>query len=211
MYLGFLDFRFLGGTMVIFFVLLIFNIGLSLIPASLARDKGYSFFGFFLLGFFVSFLLALIIVACLSPKNQFVYGQSTHVHVHQGSQSVNQQPIDMQQTPRANNHRQGNGRLLSLRCAAGELLGQTIKIPLAGLTVGRSPEFSTLLLKNNNVSRKHFTLNYVASMTALTIVDYSSTGTYLDNQKLNRGVPYQAREGQRIQFVSNSQVFEITY
>ncbi len=48
---------------------LLANIGLSFIPASMARKKGYSFGGFYALSFFVSFLIAIIVVACLSDKS----------------------------------------------------------------------------------------------------------------------------------------------
>ena len=42
-------------------------VGLAFIPASIARKKGYSYGGFWALGFFF-FLIALIVVLCLDPK-----------------------------------------------------------------------------------------------------------------------------------------------
>lgn len=49
--------------------------GLSAIPAVSARKKGYSFAGFYCLSFFVSFVIALIIISALPSKNPApVYG-----------------------------------------------------------------------------------------------------------------------------------------
>lgn len=44
-------------------------LSLALWPAFMAKRKGYSFVLFFLLGVFVSFLLALIIAAALKDKD----------------------------------------------------------------------------------------------------------------------------------------------
>lgn len=44
-------------------------VALALWPAFMAKRKGYSFILFFLLGVFVSFLLALIIAAVLKDKD----------------------------------------------------------------------------------------------------------------------------------------------
>ncbi len=42
-------------------------VGLAFIPATIARNKGYSYGGFWALGFFF-FLIALIVILCLDPK-----------------------------------------------------------------------------------------------------------------------------------------------
>lgn len=42
-------------------------VGLAFIPATIARNKGYSYGGFWALGFFF-FLITLIVVLCLDPK-----------------------------------------------------------------------------------------------------------------------------------------------
>lgn len=44
------------------------NIGLSFIPANMAKKKGYSFAGFYCLSFFVSFVIAIIIAALIQDK-----------------------------------------------------------------------------------------------------------------------------------------------
>ncbi len=44
------------------------NVGLSFIPASMAKKKGYSFAGFYCLSFFVSFIIAIIIAALIRDK-----------------------------------------------------------------------------------------------------------------------------------------------
>ena len=43
------------------------RVGLAFIPATIARNKGYSYGGFWALGFFF-FLIALIVILCMDPK-----------------------------------------------------------------------------------------------------------------------------------------------
>ena len=45
------------------------SVGLSFIPANMAKKKGYSFAGFYCLSFFVSFVIAIIIAAVIQDKN----------------------------------------------------------------------------------------------------------------------------------------------
>ena len=52
-------------------------IGLAFIPASIAKSKGRSFGGYWVLGFFF-FLIALIIILCMDPKPEYdAYNGST--------------------------------------------------------------------------------------------------------------------------------------
>jgi hypothetical protein len=54
------------------------NVGLSFIPAYIARNKGYSFGAFWCIGFFASFVIGLIIAVCLPDKVPYYppqYGQ----------------------------------------------------------------------------------------------------------------------------------------
>lgn len=44
------------------------NVGLAFIPANMAKKKGYSYGGFWCLSFFASFLVAIIVAACLNPR-----------------------------------------------------------------------------------------------------------------------------------------------
>lgn len=52
--------------------MLLIGAGLACIPASIAKNKGYSFAGFWCLSFFLSFLIGLIVAACLSDKSDYV-------------------------------------------------------------------------------------------------------------------------------------------
>jgi len=49
-------------------------VGLAFIPANIARKKGYSYGGFWALGFFF-FIVGLIVALCLTDKNVPQYGQ----------------------------------------------------------------------------------------------------------------------------------------
>jgi len=44
-------------------------VGLAFIPASVARKKGYSYGGFWCFGFF-AFVPAIIVAACIKPKQK---------------------------------------------------------------------------------------------------------------------------------------------
>ena len=57
-----------GGFLVIVLLALVFNALLALIPANIASKKGYSKGAFWLLGFFVSFIIAVIIALVIQPK-----------------------------------------------------------------------------------------------------------------------------------------------
>lgn len=50
---------------------LIVNALLSRIPAKWARDKGYSYGGFWCLSFFLSFVVGLIVAACITDRNTY--------------------------------------------------------------------------------------------------------------------------------------------
>ena len=55
------------------------SVGLAFIPANMARKKGYSYGGFWCLSFFLSFLIAIIIAACLTDKNAAVTAQGNNL------------------------------------------------------------------------------------------------------------------------------------
>lgn len=61
------------GTPFIVIIILIVglgaNVGLSFIPAYMAKNKGYSFGAFWCISFFASFIIGLIIAACIPDKN----------------------------------------------------------------------------------------------------------------------------------------------
>ena len=52
---------------IVLFVILAVKVGIALIPANIAKKKGYSFAGFFILGIFF-FWIGLIISLCLDDK-----------------------------------------------------------------------------------------------------------------------------------------------
>ena len=52
----------------IFLLIVGVSVGLAFIPATIAKKKGYSYGGFFVLGLFF-FLIGLIVVLCLDDKN----------------------------------------------------------------------------------------------------------------------------------------------
>lgn len=52
---------------IVLFVILAVKVGIALIPANIAKKKGYSFAGFFIMGIFF-FLLGLIVSLCLDDK-----------------------------------------------------------------------------------------------------------------------------------------------
>lgn len=60
-----------GISPVAIIISLLIAVGLAFIPATMARNKGYSYGGFWAFGFFF-FLIALIVAACLTDKNQYV-------------------------------------------------------------------------------------------------------------------------------------------
>lgn len=47
-------------------------VGLAFIPATMARNKGYSYGGFWALGFFF-LIIAIIVAACLTDKNEYIH------------------------------------------------------------------------------------------------------------------------------------------
>lgn len=62
-----MDYYYSGIGVVIWLLALGAAVGLAFIPATIARKKGYSYGGFWVLGFFF-FLIGLIVALCLDPK-----------------------------------------------------------------------------------------------------------------------------------------------
>jgi hypothetical protein len=63
---------FYGITLIPILIILGLQVGLSFIGASMASKKGYSFGGFWCLGFFSSFLIGIIAAAIVPNLNRFV-------------------------------------------------------------------------------------------------------------------------------------------
>lgn len=66
-------------------------VGLAFIPATIARNKGYSYGGFWVFGFFL-FLIALIVALCISDKNAQNYPPPYQQPYQQPYQPPYQQP-----------------------------------------------------------------------------------------------------------------------
>lgn len=54
------------------FIYLLIAAGLAFIPSNIAKRKGYSFGGFWCLSFFLSFLVGIIVAACIPDRNEYV-------------------------------------------------------------------------------------------------------------------------------------------
>ena len=50
------------------FLIFLVNFGLSFIGAAMAKKSGYSYGGFLCLGMFTSFVISIIVAACIKPK-----------------------------------------------------------------------------------------------------------------------------------------------
>jgi hypothetical protein len=61
-----------GVYVIVVIIVLGLQIGLSFIGASMAKKKGYSFGGFWCLGFFSSFLIGIIVAAIVPDLNLYV-------------------------------------------------------------------------------------------------------------------------------------------
>ena len=62
-----MDYYYSGIGVLVWLICLGAAVGLAFIPASIAGKKGYSYGGFWVLGFFF-FLIGLIVALCLEPK-----------------------------------------------------------------------------------------------------------------------------------------------
>lgn len=64
----------LGAGFVALIVILAIGaqVGLAFIPATMARNKGYSYGGFWVFGFF-ALIIAIIVAACLTDKNEYIH------------------------------------------------------------------------------------------------------------------------------------------
>jgi hypothetical protein len=69
------DYGFPMFGIIIFIIAIGANAGLAFIPAYMAKNKGYSFGGFWCISFFASFLVGIIIAACITDKTTQNYAQ----------------------------------------------------------------------------------------------------------------------------------------
>lgn len=59
------------ATYGLYLFLIVFNVGLSFIGASMAKKKGYSFGGFWCLGFFSYFIIGIIVAVIVPDLYRF--------------------------------------------------------------------------------------------------------------------------------------------
>ena len=59
------------------------NIGLAFIGAAMAKKRGYSYGGFLCLGIFTTFLVGIIVAACLPPREGSDYYSKTGAYGQQ--------------------------------------------------------------------------------------------------------------------------------
>lgn len=89
----------------------------------------------------------------------------------------------------------------NLRCISGDICGTEIEMrPGEVITVGRRPEFASLVVDQNNpkkqVSKRHFEVEFAAEINGYYLTDTSSNGTILgDGTKLIRGVKTPVKRG----------------
>lgn len=76
---------------------LVFHIVFATIPANIAKNKGYGFAGFFILGLFGFFLIALIIALCLSDKNQQMNEFKTTLYSANNAPNQKEPPMQSEQ------------------------------------------------------------------------------------------------------------------
>lgn len=82
-------------TLIIIVASILLNIGLSFIAASMAKNKGYSYGGFLCLGIFASFLIAIIVAACLPDR--IVHAQNAYATFNLKAFNVPPQPYQSAQ------------------------------------------------------------------------------------------------------------------
>ena len=100
-------------------------------------------------------------------------------------------------------------RRYGLMAIQGEYAGNTIPIPPEGLLIGRDASMVNLVLTGSDISRRHCRISLSQGGAGLTVTDFSSVGTYIDNIKMAGNAPQSVRAGQRLYLGSKSQVFEV--
>lgn len=174
------------------YLALIIDIGLAFIPASMADKKGYSFWGFWVFGFFL-FLPAIIVAACLGGKNV--------------RSKVNNAPPAPHIAPPATTY----VAMPVIYGITGIYAGQSIALSGGKVVFGRDQTDCNVMFPGNvaNISRHHCTLSYDGQAVWLTD-NYSSNGTFLGNgEKLNSGSRVQILPGQRFYLANTQTMFEL--
>ena len=88
----------------------------------------------------------------------------------------------------------------TLKFIKGEYKDQTIDISGMGtIVIGRSGQYSQLILLDPTVSRKHCAIQFKPSENAFFVTDYSSRGTWMNGSiRLQNGVPVRCPVGSRL-------------
>jgi hypothetical protein len=99
-----------------------------------------------------------------------------------------------------------------IKGVSGQFAGQTFELVNGSLVIGRDPRIAQVVFPQNNeeISRKHCTINYDQSSNKFTLEDSSSNGTFLaSDQKLESGKPYHLNAGDRFYLVEKKETFEV--
>lgn len=99
-----------------------------------------------------------------------------------------------------------------IKGVSGHFAGQTFELVNGSLVIGRDPRVAQVVFPQGNeeVSRKHCTVNYDQSSNRFTLEDSSSNGTFLaSDQKLESGKPYYLNPGDRFYLVEKKETFEV--
>jgi hypothetical protein len=99
-----------------------------------------------------------------------------------------------------------------IKGVAGYFAGQTFELVNGSLVIGRDPRVAQVVFPQGNeeISRKHCTVNYDQSSSRFSLEDSSSNGTFLaSDQKLESGKPYYLNPGDRFYLVEKKESFEV--
>lgn len=71
-----------------------------------------------------------------------------------------------------------------IKFLSGQYAGSEIELtPFTSIVMGRNPAVSNFVFSNENISRKHCSIQYNPNDRRFTVSDYSSSGTYINNVK----------------------------
>lgn len=71
-----------------------------------------------------------------------------------------------------------------IKFLSGQYAGSEIELtPFTAIVLGRNPAVSNFVFSNENISRKHCSIQYNPNDRRFAVSDYSSSGTYINNVK----------------------------
>ena len=97
-----------------------------------------------------------------------------------------------------------------LYCESGEYKGCSFPVGSEGIVIGRSGQYSQLILSDPTVSRKHCTVKYPGTDNNFYVTDHSSMGTVLNgSMRLTKEVPRKCPGGSCIKIGNSDNVFRL--